>query len=192
MSLQDEKPAKKKNKLLIVITIILATVCCVIGAVANLFGGSDPTPTVELRAATLAIATDAPTDAPIVPSETAVLLPTETATQPPTETAIPAPTIQPATETQITGIQLVSLSETVYAGGDANLSILTTPGLACHISYTTPSGNLSEADGLGTTIADNNGRCGWVWRIGFNTAPGTGSVLVTAGEYSQTWEIMIK
>jgi len=180
----DEKPNKKKRNMIAIGSGVLAlTVCCIAGAIYTQSTDATPTPTAPVRAATIEIPTDAPTQ---IPTD----IPTNTPA--PTETPIPTNTLQAATNTPITGIQLVQFSEIVYAGEEASLSILTAPGSVCSIIYLTPGGNISEAEGLGDKIANDAGTCLWVWLIGINTDPGVGSVTVTAGEYSQSWEITIK
>lgn len=131
-----------------------------------------PAPTQPLPTAVV------PTPLPIVPAATATV-------QAPLPTA-PLPTQPPA------GITLISLTSPVAAGANANLVIQTAPGVSCFLTYTTPSGNRSEAQGLGATTADGNGLCGWTWRIGSSTNPGTGRLSVSAGTANASFEIIIQ
>jgi hypothetical protein len=107
---------------------------------------------------------------------------------PPTE----APTATP-TETQPT-ISLVSLTSPVSAGDYATLVIHFAPGAGCFLSYVTPHGTQSTAAGLGPTTADGGGNCGWTWKIGTNTYPGTGhlTVNVNNGQVTANYDIVIQ
>jgi len=70
--------------------------------------------------------------------------------------------------------------------------IQTTPGANCFLAYTTPSGTPSTAQGLGPTVANGEGRCGWSWRIGGSTNPGTGKLFVSAGTANASFDIVIQ
>lgn len=143
-------------------------------------------PTVKI------VATASPTLA--IPTVTVASQPTATApsvqataTVPtlPTDTQVPQPTQPPA-------ITLVSLTSPISAGSDARLVIQTAPGAACFLSYVTPSGTDSTADGLGAMTADGSGICTWVWRISGSTNPGTGRLTVTTNGATQFFEIVIQ
>lgn len=124
------------------------------------------------------------------PVATQAPLPTqEPPTQPPptaAPTQAPVPTQAPA------GIVLVSLSSPISAGSDASLVVQVAPGAACFLSYRTPSGTDSSAQGLGAATANGEGRCGWSWRIGSNTNPGTGHLFVSSGGANATFDIVIQ
>jgi hypothetical protein len=76
-------------------------------------------------------------------------------------------------------------------GGEASVTIQTTPGAECSIEYVTPHGTVSRARGLVSQTADADGEASWTWKIGTRTEPGTGSVTVTSGGASETTEIEI-
>lgn len=140
--------------------------------------GSSPTPAATLAPAFTA--TEAPpTVAEVQATEAPTLAPA--ATEPPTV----AP---PVGDT----IALVSLTSPIGAGGDASLVIQTTPGATCFLSYTTPSGTQSGAQGLGATTANGEGRCGWSWRISGSTNPGTGKLFASAGTANASFDIVIQ
>jgi hypothetical protein len=116
-------------------------------------------------------------------------------TQPPAATQAPtiAPTLPaPSATSAPAGITLVSLTSPVSAGQDASLVIQTTAGANCFLSYTTPSGTQSQAQGLGAATANAEGRCGWTWRIGSSTNPGTGKLFVSANGANTTYDIVIQ
>jgi hypothetical protein len=64
-------------------------------------------------------------------------------------------------------------------GGTATLSAQAPPGASCSISYFTPAGTNSTAQGLVTKTAGANGSVSWSWVIGTATRPDTGSVTVS-------------
>ena len=76
--------------------------------------------------------------------------------------------------------------------GTASVTVQTAPGASCSITYVTPAGTVSEAQGLTTRAADGNGRASWSWKIGSSTRPGTGSVTVRCGGASATAPITIR
>lgn len=119
------------------------------------------------------------TRAPVLPTNTpAPVIPTET--EPPQAT--PAPS----------GFTLTQLTSPVSKGGNATATIQTVPGASCTITYVTPSGNVSQAQGLGPQTANGNGVCSWTWKISSNTNPGTGTVTITANGVTQSLPIEIQ
>lgn len=108
----------------------------------------------------------------------------------PTTTLFPStPT---PTETSVVTIVEISRTETVKINGNASIKIQTLPNLQCKISYTTPLGNQSVAQGLGTVISDKDGYCSWTWLIGSNTEPGTGTITITVGNTTINFSIQIE
>jgi len=63
-------------------------------------------------------------------------------------------------------------------GAPATVLVRTAPGATCGITYLTPSGSSSHADGLEQHQADEAGEVAWSWRIGPSTRRGTGQVTV--------------
>jgi hypothetical protein len=61
-------------------------------------------------------------------------------------------------------------------GGTAAVSVHTTPFGHCSITYTTPQGNESTAQGLDPKDADGQGSVSWSWKIGIKTTPGDGVI----------------
>jgi len=121
-----------------------------------------------------------PTPSPKPSAErTATPLPTEppTPNQPPA-TEEPQPTEPPPTQpVPSTTVQLTVVG--APPGGNASASVQTSPGASCSITYVTPSGAVSGAQGLEPKTADANGFASWTWKIGPSTKPGTGTVKVT-------------
>ncbi len=132
-----------------------------------------------------------PTDtATMVPTQTETLAPspTITPTEIPTLTAVPQPT---STSPQ-NGFTLTYLSSPVNVGEYASAKIKTTPGISCTIKYVTSKGTTSTAKGLEPVQSDSNGICSWRWRIGTGTAPGEGTVTITADGVTQSFPIVIQ
>jgi hypothetical protein len=100
-------------------------------------------------------------------------------------TAAPAPQPGPAG-----GVEITSVSGG-RPGGRASVSVQTTPGASCSISYRTPAGTPSTAQGLTPRVADSSGVVTWTWDIGISTRPGTGTVTVTCNGASTSSPIQI-
>jgi hypothetical protein len=105
--------------------------------------------------------------------------------------ATAVPTVAPAPMPgSATGVQILSVSG-ARPGGTASARVQTTPGASCSISYRTPAGTSSTAQGLTSKVADSNGVADWTWNIGPSTRPGTGSVTVTCNGTSASSPIQI-
>jgi hypothetical protein len=76
-------------------------------------------------------------------------------------------------------------------GGTAYVLAKTNAGVTCSITYLTPAGTISQAQGLENKAADGNGEVAWSWKIGTNTRPGTGSIDVSCGGATATAGITI-
>jgi beta-lactamase superfamily II metal-dependent hydrolase len=76
-------------------------------------------------------------------------------------------------------LAVVSLTSPVSPGTTARLTIKTMPGAACTITVYYKSGP-SQAAGLGSQNADDNGVATWQWRVGAGTTPGIWRIVVTA------------
>jgi len=102
-----------------------------------------------------------------------------------------APTLAPVPQpVPATGVQLSSVAGG-RPGGRASVVAQTTPGASCSISYRTPAGTPSTAQGLTPKTADGNGLVSWTWEIGPSTRPGTGTVVVTCNGASARSSIQI-
>jgi hypothetical protein len=88
------------------------------------------------------------------------------------------------------GVQIASVSG-ARPGGTASATVKTTPGASYSISYHTPAGTASTAQGLTSRSADTNGMVSWSWNIGPSTRPGTGTVTVTCNGESTSSPIQI-
>lgn len=151
-----------------------------------------PTPTVLASETEQPSATGSPTaSASATGRTTASPTPSASPTAEPTQPPTAAPT-QPPTQppTAAPSVQFTSI-----VGGppnsNASATVQASPGAACSLSYTTPSGTISKADGLGAKTADGNGMASWTWKIGGSTNPGTGTVKVTCDGVSITGDITI-
>jgi hypothetical protein len=69
-------------------------------------------------------------------------------------------------------------------GGQASATIKTDPGVQCIIVYTTPSGTVSNAEGLGSAPASGDGTITWSWEISPGTNVGIGQIAVTCGGFT--------
>jgi micrococcal nuclease len=84
------------------------------------------------------------------------------------------------------GVQIASVTG-ARPGGLATVVANTTPGVSCSISYTTPAGTASMAQGLTPKTADSSGVVSWTWSIGRSTQRGSGNVVVNcAGASAQS------
>ena len=102
-----------------------------------------------------------------------------------------APTLAPVPQPlPDMGVQLRSVAGG-RPGGRASVVAQTTPGASCSISYRTPAGTSSTAQGLTRKTADGNGVVSWTWEIGTSTRPGTGTVVVTCNGASARSSIQI-
>lgn len=84
----------------------------------------------------------------------------------------PAPPASPARSVTL------SVTSPVSRGGRATAQAQAWAGASCDITYVTPSGSTSTAQGLGPKTAGPDGTVSWTWVIGSSTRPGTGSVTV--------------
>ena len=113
-----------------------------------------------------------------------IIQPTEE--QPIVQPTAPPPTAQPTEVPPVKPtIDIVSLTSPIAPGGQASLTIKTTPGAACTITVYYKSGP-SQAQGLGPQTANSEGNVTWSWKVGTRTTPGTWHVVVTADINGQT------
>jgi len=87
--------------------------------------------------------------------------------------------------------ELISITEHVPCGSDAEVSVSTISGKMCFLTYITPKGNVSEADGLGATTANSEGQCYWKWHISAQTSPGKGTVSIKMGDIERSYTIEV-
>lgn len=136
------------------------------------------------------------------PTPTIKVLPTNTPKPLATATPLPKPTATPKknpTATQKANnpppgsgtFTVTKLTSPIDRGKKATLTIKTTAGSSCYLSYWTPAGNPSTASGLGAKTANGQGVCSWTWQISGNTTPGNGTLGVTVNGTTQTMIIVI-
>jgi len=114
-----------------------------------------------------------------------------TATNAPAATNTAPAATAPAVSTQ-TGIVITLVAAYgASPGGVASVEAKVTPNAVCTLAYSTPSGTASEAEGLGQATADADGDVRWEWNISASTKTGSGQVVVTCGDASQTSNITI-
>lgn len=190
----------KKNRVLAVLggAGVLIFLCCgCLVVVTTLFPSAPRTPTATptataARLATLALSTDTPppTEAPTktpLPTLPPTMAPTTPPTLAPTET--PRPT---AAATRAPTFTVIEFRSPVPVNGTARLVIRTTAGANCFINYRTPAGTVSDAQGLENKTADADGLCAWEWQIGQRTTAGTGTVIVSVNNYTESLPIVIQ
>jgi beta-lactamase superfamily II metal-dependent hydrolase len=78
-------------------------------------------------------------------------------------------------------LQIISVTNPVSPGGEAEVKIKTLPGAKSQIKVFTKSGT-SQAKGLEDKTADKDGYAIWQWRVGSTTAEGTWRIEVSAGQ----------
>jgi hypothetical protein len=108
---------------------------------------------------------------------------------PPTATTTTAPV---ATTTQVGGVRITSLINSVTPGSHESLTVHSNkPGDSCTLAVTLPSGRKSTESGLGATTANASGDATWTWLIGSTTGAGAAQVSVScsAGSAGGTFTI---
>jgi outer membrane biosynthesis protein TonB len=131
----------------------------------------------------LPVPTSTPQPPPPPPTDTPLPVPTSTSQPPPPPPSPPPPAA--------TGVTIVSITSPRSPGQTATLSARAAPGASCSISYVTPAGTNSTAQGLIAKQADGAGNVSWSWVIGSNTRAGTGTVRVTCNGQTATTQIVI-
>lgn len=81
---------------------------------------------------------------------------------------------------------VVTLPQRAYMNSMVTVSVETQPGTNCDLTYINPAGVVSEADGLGSTIAEADGMCTWSWKLEETTQSGPGRIIIYVGEVSET------
>jgi hypothetical protein len=79
------------------------------------------------------------------------------------------------------GLMITSLTSPIKRGLTASLTAQTAPSASCSLSYVTPGGTISSAQGLGAATANAAGVVTWSWTVGASTGPGAGTVTVECG-----------
>ena len=82
-------------------------------------------------------------------------------------------------------VKFLSIRSPVPRGGQAAVTIQTTPGTPCAITVFYRSGP-SRASGLEPKPADASGRVTWTWKVGTRTTPGRWPIRVECGEHDIT------
>ena len=86
---------------------------------------------------------------------------------------------------------VVDLPQRAYWNSNVTVSVEAAPSTSCELSYISPAGILSKADGLGYTTAGANGLCSWNWKIEETKRKGASRVIITVGDVSETHFIEI-
>jgi hypothetical protein len=76
-------------------------------------------------------------------------------------------------------------------GGTAYATVHAQPGASCSLSYSTPAGTSSSAQGVGAITANSSGVATWSWKIGTRTKPGVGSLVAICNGSMATSKIQI-
>jgi len=108
-----------------------------------------------------------------------------------TPTSRPAPNVTAAAGAPASGAVQIVWAVGGRPGGTASVSAKAPPGANCTITYTTPAGTPSTAQGLVPKTADSAGNVSWTWSIGPSTRPGTGTVAITCNSVTARTSITI-
>ena len=150
---------------------------------------TSPTATVvpDIAPTSVPVSTSAKTPDPTItattePTATATAIPTATIveTPAPTATAIasPTPTADAIILTFLGSVEDDGTKRNgeVVQNENAHYYILTMPEIECDITVTLPSGKESTAKGTESQFSSSEGVVEWVWRINWNTTPGTAGI----------------
>jgi hypothetical protein len=86
------------------------------------------------------------------------------------------------------GFAVTIPQKTLYKN-KVTVSVETTPGTDCELTYVSPSGDASFMDNI---VADTNGLCSWTWRIDETKGRGAGRLIFTIEGISETHFIEIR
>ena len=78
-------------------------------------------------------------------------------------------------------IQVVELTAAPARGEEAMVTIRTRPGVRCELRVFLYGPSTLPREGLAPMTADDDGVCGWTWRVPEETVPGTWRYLVAVG-----------
>ena len=108
----------------------------------------------------------------------------------PTSSPTASPTATPTARLTNAGLEFVSVS-TAAPGGDAQVTIKTSPGRICSLGYISTSGMYLEPP-RNLQRADVAGGITWVWKFPADALPGQGRVIVICGQTSVESSITIE
>ena len=92
-------------------------------------------------------------------------------------------TKQPGTPTVVPEVDfMVDIPPKALWNNYVLVSAQTSPGTCCELLYVPPSGESQKFE----TVADNNGRCEWKWKIAESQGKGHGRLIFTIGGKSET------
>jgi hypothetical protein len=94
--------------------------------------------------------------------------------------AVAVPAIVPVSSF-VSPVTLVAVSDTMWRGGSAYVTVSAPPGTSCDIAYAAPPGTPLSTTGLGPRKVDQTGLVTWYWTIPLNTIPGAAGVTVVCG-----------
>ena len=83
---------------------------------------------------------------------------------------------------------VVDIPQKTFFNNYVVMSAQTSPGTICELLYVPPSGEIQKMD----TVADNNGRCVWRWKIEESQGKGNGRLIFTIAGKSETHFIEIR
>ncbi len=185
-------PNRKKVSLII---IGIVSTCCVGTFIAAAIYNSTPAGKAEATAraltqtAEIPILLASPTTVPTQPVSEPAVVPLDTPSPSVTPTPQSSPTL---TLTFPAGFEPIVIPSQAYPKDEILISVRAAPGTVCTLTYVTPSGIESQAQGVGPTTANPEGKCVWYLNIGWNTNPGIGSLTISANGQTQQYPIEIK
>lgn len=163
------KREKKRRKKWPVVVVVLAVICILAGALGD---------------------SESAVEQPSEPPQTAVTTP-EVGSEPiPEPEPEPEPSMEPEPDTE-QDITFVSDTVQVHRNEQVTVTVQGKPNTTYYISVTYASGHVSEANGLGAAVSDENGLVSWTWKVGGRTGFGPSHFIVTDGETSVRYDFEV-
>ena len=166
------KANRKRRKKWPVVVVVLAVICILAGAL----GDSEPTADQPNDPPLTVVTTPEPSVEPSMEPEPEPEPESEPEPEPDPE---PEPEPEPEEEQEI---RFLSDTREVHRNEQVTVTVQGKPNTTYYISVTYHSGHVSEANGLGPAVSDENGLVSWTWKVGGRTGFGSSYFTVTDGE----------
>jgi hypothetical protein len=88
-------------------------------------------------------------------------------------------------------LSIISVTDSIWRGGTAFITVQAPVGASCDIDFRTPLGVPPSTTGLGPRKVDQTGTVTWIWTVPAFTPVGTATVTVFCGGFSVTAIITI-
>lgn len=194
---------KKAVKVAVLAVVLVLVICCLVGKCSNNRDHTQVpaihthTPTTTRIASPTAMCTSTPVVVATVrkefetkPSQTP--RPTQVPTVATREATVQTTREVPTATLAPRMLELVSLTSPIGAGSTAMMTVRAWSGASCTPSVIYKSGR-SDADGLYTLVAKEDGLLSWTWVVGARTTPGVWKVNVACvgGTHAQ-WDFVVR